>query len=318
MTTNQILCGNSLDVLRTLPDASVRMCVTSPPYYGLRDYGVEGQLGVEETPSEYIEKLVEIFREVKRVLTDDGTLWLNIADSYAGSGKGIWGKPIYERKPCKNSYLCDNTNETAKMPKRWSGIKTKDMIGIPWMLAFALREDEWYLRSDIIWQKPNAMPENVHDRPSKSYEHIFLLAKSAKYFYDDRAIAEPISPITVERYKRKVSHTNKYAHDKSNQALFKGRDNSLLMNQETRNKRDVWSVSTNSYRMDNHFAMFPEKLIEPCILAGSQFGDTVLDPFFGSGTTGAVAKRFGRYFIGIDLKREYCEAAEKRISEVVT
>ncbi len=316
MRANQIICGNSLEVLRTLPDCSVRMCVTSPPYYGLRDYGVEGQLGVEETPEEYIAKLVEVFREVKRVLADDGTLWVNIADSYAGSGKGIWSKPVSERKPCKNNYLCDNTNETAKMPKRWNGIKPKDMIGIPWMLAFALREDGWYLRSDIIWQKPNAMPENVHDRPSKSYEHIFLLAKSAKYFYDDKAIAEPILPITVERYKRKVSNTNKYANDKSNQALFKGRDNSLLMNQETRNKRDVWSVSTNAYRMKSHFAMFPEKLIEPCILAGSQPRDIVLDPFFGSGTTGAVAKRLGRKFIGIDLNREYCEAAEKRISEV--
>lgn len=190
------------------------------------------------------------------------------------------------------------------------------MIGIPWMLAFALRNDGWYLRSDIIWHKTNAMPENVHDRPSKSYEHLFLLSKAPKYYYDDKAITEPIAPITVERYKRGVSAKNKYADDSSRQMLYRGRDNSLGMNTETRNKRDVWSLSTNAYRMKQHFAMFPEKLVEPCILAGSRKNGIVLDPFFGSGTTGAVAVRLGRQFIGIDLNPEYCNAAEKRIAEV--
>lgn len=207
-------------------------------------------------------------------------------------------------------------NKAAKMPNVWDGIKPKDLIGIPWMLAFALRNDGWYLRSDIIWHKTNAMPENVHDRPSKSYEHLFLLSKSAKYYYDDKAIAEPISPITLERYKRGVSNSNKYADDSSRQMLFRGRDNSLGMNTETRNKRDVWSIATNTYRMEKHFAMFPEKLVIPCVLAGSKDGGIVLDPFMGSGTTGAVAIKLGRNYLGIDLNSEYCEAARNRIAEV--
>ncbi len=316
MTTNTVYCGSSLEVLRGLPSCSVNMCVTSPPYYGLRDYGVDGQIGVEATPEEYIWSLTDIFHEVKRVLCDDGTLWLNIADSYAGSGKGAWSKPIADRNKCKNTYLLDTDNEAAKMPNVWDGIKPKDMIGIPWMLAFALRNDGWYLRSDIIWHKTNAMPENVHDRPSKSYEHLFLLSKSAKYYYNDKAIAEPIAPITVERYKRGVSSKNKYADDRSRQMLFRGRENSLGMNMETRNKRDVWSIATNTFRCSGHFAMFPEKLVEPCILAGSAENGIVLDPFFGSGTTGAVAVKHGRRYIGIDLNPEYCEAAKKRILEV--
>lgn len=316
MITNQIICGSSLEVLRELPSCSVNMCVTSPPYYGLRDYGVDGQIGVEATPEEYIGKLTEVFHEVRRVLCDDGTLWLNIADSYAGSGKGVWKKPIEERNKCKTEYLLDMEKKAAKMPNVWDGIKPKDLIGIPWMLAFALRNDGWYLRSDIIWHKTNAMPENVHDRPSKSYEHLFLLSKSAKYYYDDKAIAEPISPITLERYKRGVSNSNKYADDSSRQMLFRGRDNSLGMNTETRNKRDVWSIATNTYRMEKHFAMFPEKLVIPCVLAGSKDGGIVLDPFMGSGTTGAVAIKLGRNYLGIDLNSEYCEAARNRIAEV--
>lgn len=313
---NEIICGNSLEVLKELPSCSVNMCVTSPPYYRLRDYCVEGQIGLEETPEEYIKRLTEIFREVRRVLCDDGTLWLNIADSYAGSGRGAWSKPISERQKCKNSYLFHTENEAVKMPNTWDGIKPKDMIGIPWMLAFALRNDGWYLRSDIIWHKTNALPENVKDRPTKSYEHLFLFSKSQRYYYDGKAISEPISPVTVERYKRGVSDKNKYADDSSRQRLFQGRDNSLGMNAETRNKRDVWSISTNTYRMEKHFAMFPEKLVEPCILAGSKSGGIVLDPFFGSGTTGAVAVKLGRAFLGIDLNPEYCEVSKKRINEI--
>ena len=177
---NRIICKDALAALRELPDRCVNLCVTSPPYYGLRDYGVDGQIGTEESPQAYICRLVEVFREVMRVLTDDGTLWLNIADSYAGSGKGIW-KGATEKTDCKNNYRADTTAAIHGMPVVWDGIKAKDMIGIPWMLAFALRADGWYLRSDIIWNKTNGLPENVKDRPTKSYEHIFLLTKSPRY-----------------------------------------------------------------------------------------------------------------------------------------
>lgn len=315
MKTNNIICGSSLEVLRGLPQNCINMCVTSPPYYGLRDYGVDGQIGVEESPDEYIRKLTEIFHEVRRVLCEDGTLWLNIADSYAGSGKGAWNKPLDERDGCKQIYHVAESNPTATMPSVWTGIKPKDMIGIPWLLAFALRADGWYLRSDIIWHKPNAMPENVHDRPAKSYEHLFLLSKSPKYYYDDRAIMEPLAECTIERYKRGRSDKAKYSDFSTHQQINKGNVHYSELHQQYRNKRDVWTVATNTYRMNNHFAMYPEKLIEPCILAGSAEGGIVLDPFFGSGTTGAVAKRLGRQYIGIDLNPSYCEAARERIGE---
>ena len=277
---NTVLCGDALEMLKRLPDEYVQMCVTSPPYYGLRDYGAEGQIGCEQTPLEYIDRLTEIFREVRRVLKSNGTLWLNIADSYAGSGKGVWSKSLAERPKSKQTYHSLNTDENAALPKKWDGIKEKDMIGIPWQLAFALRADGWYLRSDIIWQKPNCLPEAVKDRPTKSYEHIFLLSKSPHYYYDAAAISEPVAPVTVER-----------------------------------NKRDVWSVSTNSHRGYGHFAMYPERLIEPCILAGSPEQGLVLDPFFGSGTTGAVCKRLSRRYLGIELNPEYCETAKTRIQQ---
>lgn len=301
-------------MLKSLPDNSVNMCVTSPPYYGLRDYGIDGQLGTEDTPALYIERLVGIFREVYRVLRKDGTLWINIADSYAGSGKGGWDNPI------KSGISQQQYNPRAfNMPKKWNGTKAKDMIGIPWSLAFSLRDDGWYLRSDIIWQKSNCMPESVKDRPSKSYEHIFLLAKSKKYYYDYEAIQVPAAQSSIERAKRAVSDIGKYANGiegQSMQAIFIPRDHSG--ERVMRNKRDVWTVSTNSYRADGHFAMYPEKLIEPCILAGCPVGGVVLDPFFGSGTTGAVAKRLGREYIGIDINPEYCTIAEKRIDEIVS
>lgn len=208
---NTVLCGDALEMLKRLPDECVQMCVTSPPYYGLRDYGAEGQIGCEQTPFEYIDRLTEIFREVRRVLKSNGTLWLNIADSYAGSGKGVWSKSLAERPKSKQTYHSLNTDENAALPKKWDGIKEKDMIGIPWQLAFALRADGWYLRSDIIWQKPNCLPEAVKDRPTKSYEHIFLLSKSPHYYYDAAAISEPVAPVTVERNKRAVSDRTKYA-----------------------------------------------------------------------------------------------------------
>ncbi|MBD5131761.1 MAG: site-specific DNA-methyltransferase [Clostridiales bacterium] len=285
------------------------MCVTSPPYYGLRDYGEQKQIGIEQTPDDYIARLVEVFAEVYRVLAKDGTLWLNLGDSYAGSGKG----PMTLAADGKNKDVFDMHNRIYEVPKSWSGIKPKDLIGIPWMAAFALRERGWYLRSDIIWFKTNCLPESVKDRPTKTYEHIFLFAKSRQYYFDYKAIQEPLKDVSKARYKRGRSEANKYA---GQQGISNGRENCLDFDQQFRRKRDVWEVSTNSYRMDEHFAMFPERLIEPCILAGSKVGGVVLDPFFGSGTTGAVAKRYGRDYIGIDLNARYLEKAKERIDNV--
>lgn len=312
---SKILCGDALMQLRTLADESVNMCVTSPPYYGLRDYGESGQIGIEQTPDEYIERLAKVFDEVKRVLTNDGTLWLNIGDCYAGSGKGPMSLQVAGNGKNKNLY--DMKSRIYEVPKKWEGIKPKDLIGIPWMLAFALRERGWYLRSDIIWHKRNCLPESAKDRPTKCYEHIFLLSKSSKYYFDYKAIQEPIKEVTAERYKRGRSEETKYSGTKIGQGLDRNTQAITNGNRQYRRKRDVWEVSTNTYKMDEHFAMFPEKLIEPCILAGSKIGGVVLDPFFGSGTTGAVAKRYGRDFIGIDLNGRYLEKAKLRINKVI-
>lgn len=313
-----ILCADAAAGLKTLPPKSVQMCVTSPPYYGLRDYGADGQIGVEQSPEEYIARLTEVFAEVHRVLKDDGTLWLNIADSYAGSGKGPMTLAVEANG--KNKDLYDMKSRIYEVPKKWKGVKPKDMIGIPWMLAFALREFGNYLRSDIIWHKTNCLPESVKDRPSKCYEHIFLLSKSPKYYFDYKAIREPIKDVTAERYKRGRSDNSKY-YGKGNdllQNINRPHDDYSMFDQQYRRKRDVWEVSTNTYKMDEHFAMFPEKLIEPCILAGSRAGDTVLDPFFGSGTTGAVAKRLGREYIGIEINPVFCKKAGLRIEKTET
>ena len=309
---SKMFCGDAAEVLKTLPSGSVNMCVTSPPYYGLRDYGEQGQIGIERSPDEYIARLVEVFDEVHRMLKFDGTLWLNIGDSYAGSGKGPMSLQVVGNGKNKNLY--DMKSRIYEVPKKWSGIKPKDLIGIPWMLAFALRERGWYLRSDIIWHKKNCLPESTKDRPTKCYEHIFLLAKSSKYYFDYKAIQEPIKEVSRERYKRGRSANSKYV---GQQGITQVRENFSDFDQQYRRKRDVWEVSTNTYKMDEHFAMFPEKLIEPCILAGSAIGGIVLDPFFGSGTTGAVAKRFGREFIGIDLNARYLKKAKERIDKVL-
>ena len=306
------ICADAAAGLKTLPSESVRMCVTSPPYYGLRDYGENGQIGTEQTPQEYIARLMEVFAEVHRVLKPDGTLWVNISDSYAGSGKGIG---LTEEENEKDRPIYGKNNDVFRMPKRWESIKPKDMIGIPWMLAFALRDFGYYLRSDIIWHKINSLPESVKDRPAKSYEHIFLLAKSPKYYYDYKAIQEPIKAVTAARYTRGRSGKAKYSETTMGQGIDRKTDAVTDASRQFKRKRDVWEVSTNTFRMDEHFAMYPEKLIEPCILAGSEKGDTVLDPFFGSGTTGAVAKRLGRDYIGIELNPKYCVKAEKRIEE---
>lgn len=294
---NKIFCGNALDILKTFPPESADMCVTSPPYYGLRDYGVEAQIGNEQTPYEYIQNLLLVFEEVKRVLKPDGTLWVNIADSYAGNNK--------------NFKLPPNKDFSA-MPKLWHGIKQKDMIGVPWLLAFSLRENGWYLRSDIIWHKKNCMPESVKDRPSKCYEHIFLLSKSLQYYYDYEAVKEPAAESSIARYKRGVSDKTKYKDRK--QGIFMPRDKTDFS--DMRNRRDVWSVAINSTHIPGHFAVYPEKLIEPCILAGSKVGGIVLDPFFGSGTTGVVALKNGRQYIGIDINPDYCKTAQDRIEKI--
>lgn len=300
-----IIEGDSLQVLKTLPDQSVQCCVTSPPYYGLRDYGVDGQIGLEETPEQYIENLVSVFREVRRVLKDDGTLWVNMGDSYAGSGKGAWKN----KNGQKEVYVPDPDSPQAKMEKTWDGIKNKDLIGIPWMLAFALRSDGWYLRQDIIWAKPNPMPESVMDRCTKSHEYIFMLTKQPKYYFDHEAISEPT--ITYDNSQRDRDTT------KLNNTPGRTRMAGLKTNAyETRNKRDVWTVSTKPYR-GAHFATFPEDLILPCILAGSREGDTVIDPFNGAGTTGVVCMKEKREYIGIELNPEYVELTEKRLSETM-
>lgn len=309
---SRIICADALDGLKTIESESVDMCVTSPPYYGLRDYGVNGQIGIEQTPEAYIVRLTEIFAEVRRVLKKDGTLWVNIGDSYAGSGKG----PMTISANGKNKDVFDMANRIYEVPKVWEGIKPKDLIGIPWMLAFSLRNSGWYLRSDIIWHKLNCLPESVKDRPTKTYEHIFLLSKSPKYYYDYKAIQEPLKQVSKERYKRGRSDHSKYSNDTTLQGINRQHEDFSEFDQEYRRKRDVWEISTNTFRMDEHFAMYPEKLVEPCVLAGSRVGGIVLDPFFGSGTTGAVAKRLGREYIGIDINSRYCDKAQARIDKV--
>ena len=301
---NKIITGNEFDVLKELPDCTADCCITSPPYLGLRDYGVNGQIGLENSVEAYINRLTDIFKEVRRVLKSDGTLWLNIGDSYVSSNSD------------------------------YSNCKRKDLIGVPWLLAFALRNDGWYLRQDIIWEKPNAMPESVKDRCTKSHEYIFLFSKQSKYYFDYEAIKEPavgfnnIVPAGSKGTLRPNSRLRK-----GNSRTFRGGgvytkgqsfNNSAEAMREShgncenitglRNKRSVWTVSTQGYK-EAHFATFPEKLIEPCVLAGSRDGGIILDPFIGSGTTAVVAKKHNRGFIGIELNPEYAEMARRRLEE---
>ena len=277
-----ILFGDCLQTLKEF-DEPARMCVTSPPYYGLRDYGGEDyQIGQEESPEEYIEKLVKVFREVRNILTDDGTLWLNIGDSY------------YNYRPGK-----------------LEGLKEKDLIGIPWMLAFALRSDGWYLRQDIIWHKPNPMPESVKDRCTKSHEYIFLLSKNKKYYYDHESIKEPA---VGERWGGNTPINMNNTKDTNNQ--FSGLTRPRRMVYDKRNKRSVWKITNRPYK-GAHFAVYPEELIKPCILAGSQKGDIILDPFMGSGTTAFVAKSLGRDYIGCELHEDYGKLIQQRVNERV-
>lgn len=315
--TARLLTGDCLTVLRGLPDGIVRCCVTSPPYWGLRDYGHAGQLGLEATPDAYVASMVAVFREVRRVLADDGTLWLNLGDSYAGS----WGnqgrkdergsqRPI--NGPMIQSLVGQYPQKESNTGAVPDGFKPKDLIGIPWRVAFALQADGWYLRSDIIWAKPNPMPESVTDRPTKAHEYVFLLSKSARYFYDAQAIAEPIAPATI-RDKRSNADGLRRLRGFPGQASNGG---TRLGSRDTSNRRSVWTINTKPYK-GAHFATFPPALVEPCIRAGSAPGDTVLDPFSGSGTTAAVAVGNGRRAIGIELNPAYQDLARQRIGPML-
>lgn len=307
MATSDILVGDARDCLAALDERSVQCVVTSPPYFGLRDYGVEGQIGAEPTPEGYVAEMVAVFREVRRVLKDDGVLWLNLGDSYAGSGKG--GNP--EGSPYAGFHGSKAREQSAQPNKGKSmlyGAKPKDLLGIPWRVAFALQADGWYLRSDIIWHKPNPMPESVRDRPTKAHEYLFLLSKSVHYYYDADAIKEQAvgnAPGNKTHKGATAALTDEHHRTKAGLATMDA--------VETRNKRDVWTVTTQPFR-GAHFAVMPEKLVEPCVLAGSAPGDVVMDPFTGSGTVGVVALHHGRDFVGVELNPTFALMAEERIA----
>ena len=355
MEIDKIYQGDSLEVLKTFEDNSIDCCVTSPPYYALRDYGVDGQIGLEENPEKYIERLTEVFMEVYRVLKPNGTLWLNIGDSYAGNCSVV------------STGRCGMGKPRERIDHRvFDGIKPKDLIGIPWMLAFSLRNAGWYLRQDIIWHKPNPMPESVTDRCTKSHEYIFLLSKSQKYYFDHEAIQEEANPNYISKnirfggnkygdnddphfqiysgnvyepktkvrtqnngYSKAGGHRDnsggvgdysKHGHTKNCQ--YDGQvPNTMHLKREdgikdevyyVRNKRDVWSINVKPNK-EAHFATYPQELVSPCILAGCPEGGVVLDPFMGSGTTGIVANKLGRHYVGIELNPEYAEMAQRRI-----
>lgn len=363
---NVILEGDVLDRFKEIPDNSVNCVVTSPPYWGLRDYGVGGQLGSEKTSDEFVENLVKVFREVKRVLKKDGTLWLNLGDSYAGSGCGLdadgtWnpGNGDYKQGTHRNNQnqMKRKVNESSFSKKRieagaignaWvkppPGLKQKDLVGIPWRVALALQADGWYLRQDIIWSKPNPMPESVIDRCTKSHEYIFLLSKSKSYYYDSKSIREPLASSSVSRLSQDVKNqegsdrvpgksngkmkavvrkdkpngwSNSDNYHEADPRYRKREDNNNSYEFSDRNKRSVWTIATKPYK-EAHFATYPEELIEPCVLAGCPGGGLVLDPFLGSGTTASVAKRLGRNWIGIELNPDYVKIAKKRISSAPT
>lgn len=304
-----IQIGDCRTILQSLPDQSVHTCVTSPPYFGLRDYGMDDQIGLEQTPEEFVAQLVDVFREVKRVLRDDGTLWLNLGDSYASYRDGK-ATPDTTRGDSEGT-LVPKGSAKNRMASTFAGssIKHKDLIGIPWRVALALQADGWYLRQDIIWHKPNPMPESVTDRCTKAHEYIFLLSKSAKYYFDHEAIKEiSVDPESHKGMKKRSADKRDgdpyFATKVGNHAEGKIYDK--------RNKRSVWTITTKPFK-GAHFATFPPDLIEPCILAGCPEGGTVLDPFGGAGTTGLVASRHGRNAILCELNPEYAEIARIRI-----
>ena len=312
----QIVVGDVRERLADLQTGSVRCAVTSPPYWGLRDYGNDGQIGLEPTPDEYVAGMLAVFREVRRVLADDGTLWLNLGDSYAAD-RGGTHQPAETLAGGRGGY----TDEGGKVNRsrhegynpsrnaRSIGLKHKDLVGIPWRVAFALQADGWYLRQDIIWHKPNPMPESVTDRCTKAHEYVFLLTKSPRYLYNNEAIAETAihAGHTVKAYKSGKNVSGELFRD----TATGGHD---VVVGETKNRRSVWTVTTKPFS-GAHFAVMPEALVEPCVLAGSEVDDVVLDPFAGSGTVGVVALRHGRNFVGIELNPDYADIAKKRIEE---
>jgi DNA modification methylase len=324
--------AHALEALRAMNDESVQVCVTSPPYWGLRDYGVAGQMGLERTPEQYVASMVAVFAEVRRVLRADGTLWVNLGDSYAAHPGQ---RKMTDKVGAKQE---TNTGSNSTGSRSVDGLKPKDLVGIPWRVAFALQADGWYLRSDIIWHKPNPMPESVTDRPTKSHEYLFLLSKSVRYYYDAAAVKEPLKADTLARYERGRGENPKYrGGGPGNQTIARTLDHMRRSgnkerrldtptrrndhqatgipwedNGTGRNRRTVWEIPTKSYS-GAHFATYPPKLVEPCILAGSRPGDVVLDPFNGAGTTGLVASEHGRLYRGIELSSAYCDLTIDRL-----
>lgn len=352
---DQVICGDAIKTMWQIPEGVIQCCVTSPPFWGLRDYGVDGQYGLESTPEEYVAKVVEVFREVRRLLRDDGTLFLNLGDSYAGSGRGrdadgTWNPGKGGSKQATNvgstigrqvnsKSLSKNLIEQGAIGNAWvkppQGFKPKDRIGIPHMVVFALRADGWWWRDEIVWKKPNPMPESVTDRCTKAHEFVFMLSKSATYYYDQDAIKEPLTESSIARLSQDVEHQagSDRVPGKSNgpmkavshkgSTFHKGKTAIHQANRASerprfdhngRNRRSVWTIATQPSGLP-HFAQFPEKLVEPPIMAGSKAGDIVLDPFGGLGTVGLVAKRHGRLYISIDLSSEYSEIAIDRLRQ---
>ena len=313
---NRIEFGDCRDTMRrwAADGVKVQTCVTSPPYFGLRDYGHEGQIGLEQTPEEYISAMVEVFRCVRDVLADDGTLWLNLGDSYGAVGGNTYAG-FNERYSGTGGAGSKQNATLAGVTDRKinTGLKPKNLLGIPWRVALALQADGWILRQDIIWHKPNPMPESVRDRCTKAHEYIFLLSKSERYCFDSEAMKEPVAASTVSRLAQDVE-----SQRGSNRVP--GKTNGPMKavgNGETRNRRSVWTVATRPYK-GAHFATFPPALIEPCILAGSHPSDIVLDPFIGSGTTAAVALQHGRQYLGCELNPEYGLLQQERIQQKLT
>jgi DNA modification methylase len=348
--TNRCHFGDCRDTMRRMIADGVRVqcIVTSPPYWGLRDYGVAGQIGLEPTLPEFLAQLVEVFDLCRELLTDDGTLWLNMGDSYVGNRGAAWGPSDSATEA--RAMVASRRRDDHQIPRsdvRVTGLKTKDMVGQPWRLAFALQDAGWYLRQDIIWHKPNPMPESVRDRCTKAHEYLFLITKSERYFFDQQAILEPVSPNTHARLSQDVAaqvgstranggaKTNGnmkavarkstgvgfgHGYDEKMKPRARVKDNAsmdsaLALMPEKRNRRSVWTIPTQAYS-GSHFATFPEALVEPCVLAGSRPGDVVFDPFFGTGTVGRVALRFGRQFIGCELNPANAALQDDRLRGV--
>jgi DNA modification methylase len=309
--TIELIEGDCREVLRELPDQSVNCIVTSPPYFGLRDYGVENQMGLEPTPAEFVEALAGVLREARRVLRDDGTLWLNLGDSYASSPRG--NKPgDLSTSSLTNPKRQDGVDRGRTDTAKASGLAHKQLIGIPWRVAFALQSDGWYLRQDIIWHKPNPMPESVRDRCTKAHEYIFLLSKSPTYYFDWQAMQEPATSVPGKGVIGRGAQGSAKAVGANGRQPQQDHSGWMGGNGETRNRRSVWTVTTKPFK-EAHFATFPPDLIEPCVLAGCPEGGTVLDPFFGAGTTGVVCQKHNRNCVGIELNPAYFDIAAKRL-----